>query len=53
MEGFKLVLYFNTSSPCSHCYFLKNLICTFPKEKKCKIEGSSHGWNTKNILKFK
>lgn len=55
MKGFKLVSYFNTSSPCSHCYFLKNLICTFPNEKskECKIEDNLHsGWNTKEYIKI-
>lgn len=55
MEGFKLVSYFGTSSPCSHCYFLKNLICTFPNEKnkECKIEDDTHcGWNTKEYIKI-
>ena len=54
MEGFKLVSYFNTSSPCSHCYFLKNLTCIFPsneENKECKIEDSSPGWNTKEYIK--
>lgn len=54
MKGFNLVSYFSTSSPCSHCYFFKNLICTFPneKDKECKIEDSSPGWNTKEYVKI-
>lgn len=57
MEGFKLVSYFNTSSPCSHCYFLKELHCTFPKDqiKECLINSPIKcgcGWDTKEYIKI-
>lgn len=45
-----LQTYLNTSAPCSHCIFLKDLKCTFPenKKKECSRElGTTNGWNTK------
>ena len=54
---YELTSYIMTSSPCSHCAFLKlhkEEICTFPKDqqKECSCElNGLRGWNIKEYRK--